>query len=253
MSLLAIQSLNFKYMRLSIVFFLGLAYALLTPYVSLSQWSVAQETTLGFDKIVMHLSVEKKFSEMVDVGLYIKGGSLIEQKYPVIKPESSQRWSLLPPIDSYTFPYSTANPEGTFSHGSTKMNMLGFGTYINFNSALNYRKKDWFFIRFNLEGGYVQDNYSFILNNESSLEGNTEGTSINNGKYEFITIGAGTRAGYKRYLDKRNRFSSQVALGLSYYHPHYHKTVSGIGYGPVTPFFGVEYELSIGFAYLFKY
>lgn len=240
-------------MRHKLIFLFGCFCLFLSSYVGYGQWSVNHETTLGLDKVVMHLSIEKKFSELIDGGAYIKGGSLIRHHYPEITPESLQKWSLLPRISEYNFPYSASDPGGEVSHGSTKMKMLGLGTYMNFNRALNNRKKDWFFIRFNLEGGYVQDNYSLTSNYESSVYGNSTGTKVKNGTFEFITIGAGTRAGYKRILDKKNRFSALAALGVSYYHPFYHNDMAGIGYSYPTPFFGVEYELSIGIGYLFKY
>lgn len=240
-------------MRLLFIYFFGLVYIGLTPIASIGQWSISHDTTMGIDKIVMHISVEKKFSDLVDVGLYLKGGSLINYQYPEITPENAQKWSLLPQVTEYTFPYGLPDNDFIVGNASTKMNMLGFGSYINFNRALSYRKKDWFFIRFNLEGGYVEDNYRLIRDLSFSNNENLESETVINGTYEFITIGIGTRAGYKRFLDKRKRFSALASLGISYYHPFYYKDMSGIGYSFPTPFFGVEYELSIGFAYLFKY
>jgi hypothetical protein len=230
-------------MRPTLISLFSLLCLGLSPFVSYAQWSIGQETSIGPEKLVVQLSIKKQLNDVFDLGGYFKGGSFIDHRYSKITAESLQKFSLLPPIESYSFPYASIN----VSHGSTNIKMIALGAFLNLNQPLNNRKKDWFFLRFNIEGGPVEDHYSLRM-----FSSDTEDFDINSGVFKFFSIGVGTRAGYKRFLDKKNRFSAEIALGLSYYHPNYYDKTT-VGYDSTPPFVGVETELSVGFGYLFKY
>ncbi len=231
-------------MRLTSISLLGYLLLVIIPKVSYTQWSIGKETTIGPEKLVVQLSIKKQLNDIFDLGCYVKGGSFIDHRYSKITAESKQKFSLLPSIESYSFPYATIG----VSHGSTDFKILALGAFLNLNHSLNNRKKDWFIFRFNLEGGPAEDHYNLRM-----FSSDLDDFDIKNGVYKFFFIGVGTRAGYKRFLDKRNRISAEIALGLSYYHPNYYDETTAAGYESPTPFVGVETELSVGLGYLFKY
>lgn len=221
-----------------------------SPYNA--QISTSLEGYYGKEKTMIAITFDKKISNLFHFGGILKTGSLSVFSYPDFNYDYNDSTfdsnnNILP---GYTFPYS--ENKGSFAGGSTKMTSWSLGTYLSLFRSLSQNKKDWFFIRFDLDFLRLKDSYNFRWS-QVEYVGIEKQEKITNdqGVYTYGSIALSSRPGYQRFLDKKNRFFAQVNLGICYYHPLYFNS-EGAGYASGTPFMGVEFEVGGGIGYVVK-
>lgn len=217
-----------------------------------AQISTSLEGYYGKEKTMIAITVDKKISDLFHFGGIVKTGSLSVFRYPDFYYDYNDTTfdsnnNILP---DYTFPYS--ENKGNFAGGSTKMTSWSLGAYLSLNRSLSQNKKNWFFIRFDLECLRLKDSYDFRWSHVEyvGLE-KQEKITEDQGVYTYGSIALSSRPGYQRFFDKKNRFFAQVNLGICYYHPLYFNS-EGSGYASGTPFMGVEFEVGGGIGYVVK-
>lgn len=199
---------------------------------------------------MVSLVIDKKVNDLFHFGGILKTGSLSVFDYPNFEYEYDDVESNYGTTSSYTFPYGPSS--GSFAGGSTKTLGWSVGGFVSLNRSLSRNDKDWFFVRFDLEHFRLKDQYDFIWSQVEYVGLDKQEILISDkGDYIYHAISFATRAGYQRFLDKKNRLFAQANLGVCYYHPYYVDS-KGQGYWTGTPFMGVEFEAGAGIGYVIK-
>jgi hypothetical protein len=223
-----------------------------------TQISTSIEGIYGKEKTMISLVFDKEINDLVHFGGFAKTGSLTDFHYPTIVYEE-ETVATEGSSSSSNFPYGPleylSQSSADFISGTSRTKGWAIGGYISLNRSLSMYKKDWFFIRFDVEHLRLSDNYDFtwLKRTWNGLDFDKE-IIRDQGIYNYHAIGIATRAGYKRILGKDKRFFAQANFGVSYYHPYYPEPMESgqSGYWTKTPFMGVEFEAGAGIGYFIK-
>lgn len=226
-----------------------------------AQVNLFAEGSYGPQKMMLAIHGEKVFNPLVQLGIYAKTGSLNEYIYRDVEYLLDEYGYYIPTTEVHDFPYAHDPPKeandlpnitglADLIAARTRTNGWGVGSYLNLSRELGRYAKDWFFFRFSVEYLFLADQYQLYWGSpETGLTNAVEQC----GTYRFDAIGCASRAGYKRFIDKDDRFFMLANLGVSWYKPFYRDGFSngGSNYGFSAPFVGVEFIGGLGLGYSF--
>lgn len=206
-----------------------------------AQLSIGPSLRFGKEKLQPLLTIEYYDNNHSSISAYFNYGQFLSYDYRVdfIRDQYTGAYSFK---RRPTLPYEELY-DGILVGAETKTQSNGIGLCYKYHFNLDRYYSNQFLLIVDLAYYSLLDNYK--ITKAHGIDGDIEYS----GNFKYSTISCAIRGGYRKDFDK---IFLNFDLGINYYYPIYlaeQPVGRGNDYSYLTPFAGVEYEMTIGIGY----